>query len=168
MLEHKSDPYSSAIVDAYLEGLVGSSKVNKVLRVGSITYLGAQHPMSGKLVEKFGIQFSALSFHRCIINGCLFMTDKRDNLRTCNYYAQLEDQSFIRISEFIVDLQGNSEQTFCRPLVVRSNQYSSVVKEIIGYSDGKLVPTNHITSICVQVDVEDKKYITPLPNLLHY
>ncbi|KAJ8671485.1 hypothetical protein QAD02_002744 [Eretmocerus hayati] len=49
-----------------------------------------------------------------------------------------------------------------------SNRYSSVVKEIIGHSDEELVPTHDIISICAQIDIENKKYIIPLPNLLHY
>ncbi|KAJ8678284.1 hypothetical protein QAD02_014071 [Eretmocerus hayati] len=168
ILQAMMGPTADEIVKSYCQRLK-CSRPNGVVTIDKISYLGKKQKVDVELVRKFNIKSSMEQFSRCIIKGCSFMNDKKENARSCNYFAQLKGGQYIKISHFLVDFLNKDQLTVCRTIDVVHNRFSETVMEIKSFSDQEfLVRTDDIETICVQVDIDNLKYITPVPNQLHY
>lgn len=96
----------------------------------------------------------------------LIATSEKSNKRSCNYYAQLIDGTYIKIWHFLVDLNNKSKLTVCEIIETLPNKYASVVTEITHIADKKCISTNEIVKPCIFIKTKDAMYIIPVPNVI--
>lgn len=90
--------------------------------------------------------------------------------RTNNSFAQMKDGTFIQIDYFIVDEDLGTEHVIYKAIATENflpNHYSflQTVKEIndtLASAD-----VNEVENICVFLEIRNKKYICPVPNLFY-
>ncbi|KAJ8676851.1 hypothetical protein QAD02_012638 [Eretmocerus hayati] len=165
MLQQKSDPFTSKIVEGYCDGMVGGEQA-KHLRVNSNTYLGKPRVVDLESMKKWMVNPSTKSYIKYVIGRCLFMSAEKQNRRSCNYFAQLKCGSFIKILKFLVDVREEKETTVCKFINVRDNCYARAMKEIVSFDEGEeLIPTSVIEKICIHIEIESTAYNIPSPNM---
>ena len=96
--------------------------------------------------------------------GCLYISSYVKNKRSDTSYAQLEDNSFIRISQFLVDKENNIEQTLCKKVDASEVTGCEAMYKITNIcTDEKLEDTSKIARICVMTTTDKIRHITPVP-----
>ncbi|KAL7290768.1 hypothetical protein TKK_0015515 [Trichogramma kaykai] len=95
--------------------------------------------------------------------------------RSNNSYAMLKDGSYIVIDEFIVDKVNKKELTICREVstidslaLPECNNYKKmrVIRKIS--KEQIIIETETIAKVCIYMNVDNKKYVCSVPNLIHY
>ena len=164
-LEQSVYPFSSAQVKKYCESF-GRKKLKNFNQTNNITYLG-KGKLNSFLNKKLGTSKNARCYDRITKDHCLYKSSLKENKRSCNSYAQLENGSFIKIIKFMIDEE--KEITVCKFLVIKkfplSDTHFLVEKES---SELSLVKTEEIKKVCVFIQIEKASYICTTPNLLHY
>lgn len=147
-----------------------SKTVQKTLAVTSkIRYFS--ETSSAKLLNialKLGLEPTKISFFtKMIKDQCAYLTFKKNNKRSDNSFAVLEDGSFIQIESFIVHRGTNRELTLCKRIIVNNLSVSRV--EVIKIrTKCDVIDTKTIKSICVFINLPEIQYLCNLPNLLFY
>lgn len=165
-LEKKLYSDSSKIVQHFCQH-VTSPQTRKTLKLSNVTYFGKGKSIPMNLIH-FNVPTTTLIFSKMVLNGCLYATSEKVNKRSCNYYAQLSDGSFIKILYFLVDTNSKMEKTVCQILKTRHNRYASVVKEATHISEEICIDTNLITKSCIFIETKDATYITSVPNTISH
>ena len=89
-------------------------RIRNSLKLSFITYLGIGTVTEEDIIRKFGLSVEeTVAFSRVIINSCLYMSEEKSNVRSCNSYVQLSDGSFVKIKQFLVDTNNSKEITLC-------------------------------------------------------
>ena len=168
VLEESVNPKCSDGVIKYCKNLTSRKKNN--FKPSSFTYLGKEHMIDVFLMRKFNLSERTKVYSKIVIKGCLFASSRKINRRSCNYYAQLTaDKRFIKIIDFLVDVDNNVELTTCNVLQTRLNEYCAIIEEVLTISGNVVaVQTKEIGTICIFIETDSGNYIIPLPNLLHY
>ena len=94
------------------------------------------------------------------------MNTRKINLRSCDHFPQRRDNRFVQLIEFIID--NDNEITIVKVIRTKSNYYSKPIRDVVDFSDEICVKTDKIWRNCVFLESEDKSFIIPVPNELHY
>lgn len=165
LLEDKIYPNCPKSVIEYCIN-VKTPLTKKIFKLTNIMYVGKEKHVQRDIMEKFNISQTASAYYKIIIDGCIFMNSRKINARSCDQFAQLLDGRFVKLIDFIVD--GENEITICQVLKTKANYYSSVVQDICDFSDNICIKTHDILKICVYIEIHNKMYIIPVPNMLQY
>lgn len=168
ILEKVVYPESCRTVEKYCRNLTGP-QVKKVFKSSSITYFGKGKVIDNFLIEKFEVSVTTKSFSKLVKEGCLYTSSAKNNARSCNYFAQLKDGKFVKIINFLVDVERNNELTVCKMIKTKSNAYADVIHDILEVSDDiTAVPTNEIAKVCIYIESNKKACIIPVVNPYFY
>ena len=149
--------------------MLQAPQTKKTYKLSNITYFGPSKTIEKFYVEKFNLHPNTKTYSKMILNSCLFRTSTKLNQRSCNYYAQLANEKFVKIKHFFVDVTNSTEITICQVISVTSNKYSEIVKNVTYISNEEIcVKTHDISKICVYVETNAKHYIIPVPNIYFY
>lgn len=108
-------------------------------------------------------------YSKMIKDGCVYQSYEIENRRTCNAYARLQDQTFIRIIYFVHNLERKEyyvEYNIIDTLphnVPDSIYICSRVKE-----ESCWCHVEKLDTVCVFLQLENVEFIIPSPNILHY
>ncbi|XP_031777409.1 uncharacterized protein LOC116415911 [Nasonia vitripennis] len=167
ILENRLYPYCSKLVLDFCQQIT-SPLARKTLKISCITYFGCGNIVPPNIALLFNVAKTTLIFSKMVLNGCLYATSEKINKRSCNYYAQLTDETFIKILYFLVDTESKVESTVCEVIKTRPNKYANVVKEVTNISEKICVPTSFIVKPCIFIDTKDGMYIIPVPNVISH
>lgn len=166
-LEQTIYPNCSDIPNFFKDSLI--SKAKKVFKLTEIKYIGKSKSIEPFLIETCDVSESTRLYKKMIYKGCLYQTSAKNNPRSCNYYAQLKNDGFIKINHFLVDAERNKEITVYNRLITRNNKYVNFIQNVVKISDENSVePTAEIKTICIFMKIENIMYIIPAPNLFKY
>lgn len=168
ILEKNLYPHSSDIVKHYCSTLA-KPQTKKCLQLSEITYFGSGKLIDQQVLDTFRLSSNTQTFMRMIKSGCLYASIEKENLRSCNSFAQLTDKRYIQIITFLVDLESDSEVVMCNFVQTTRSKYSDALQKIIKIdTEASAVKTIDVDKICVFVHVTDSRYICSVPNLYKY
>ncbi|XP_031781767.1 uncharacterized protein LOC116416702 isoform X1 [Nasonia vitripennis] len=171
IVQERVYPDANELVQMYCNDILGV-KVIKFCKLTEITYFGIGDCVSNDVLNTVQLsQNSAKVFFKMVKDGCLYESSIKLKRRSNNSFAQLRNNTFIRILKFIVHDQTNQELTVCNLLNTRhrfTNHYRNlqVIERIC--DEQIIVPTNEIMTVCVVMKILGTMYICSVPNLLHY
>ena len=148
---------------------IDSNESKNVFKFNLNTYFGQETLVDQHYIENFNVTKSTKMFSKMVYKKCIFTSSIKVNERSCSYYAQLNDKRFIKIIDFLIDIDKNIEITACQVMQTRSSTYTNVIKEVVNVSDRIIaVSTNEIIKVCVCIESNNRTYIIPVINLLKY
>lgn len=162
-------PESSPRVKKYCSNLVNRN-TQKTCKVNSGRYFGTPKIAKEAWVQKLQLSPQAVSYKRLVKDKCVYSSITRQNERSNNSYAQLSDGSFVKIIEFIVDEQLESEYVIFKYLVTENafrNQHPHLQKVISLQTSVQATYVESLEKIAVFIKVKEKQYICSVPNLLY-
>ncbi|KAJ8665720.1 hypothetical protein QAD02_007382 [Eretmocerus hayati] len=168
VLESIVHPEQPTVLKTYNNKL-SAPKRKKVFKPASITYFDSGVEVCRRYVQLHNVSLGTMIFDRAVINGCLFMSNTEENLRSCNYYAKTTGGKFIEIVKFLYDFDNSSEYTVCHSIKTRKNHICDVMNEVVGIAPQEgIICSSDIDVICVFVDNDSKQFISPIPNPYFY
>ncbi|XP_032458059.1 uncharacterized protein LOC116417910 [Nasonia vitripennis] len=168
MLEKIVYPNTTSRIEIFYKD-INVPYTKKVFKLTNITYLGKENSIDQCECEKFSISITTKNFFRMIINGTLYMSSKKTNARSCNYYVQLVNGQFIKLDSFLVDVERKCEITLYQLINTTCYANSNAIKEITSINDEILsVESSQIYRIATFIQIGKKMYIIATPNLYFY
>ncbi|XP_016837405.1 uncharacterized protein LOC100678206 [Nasonia vitripennis] len=164
-------PYIDETVKIYCDDILEPS-IQNFSKILNITYFGKGETIDDLLSTRFGLPTNALVYYKLIKDGCLYESNLKQKRRSNNAFVLLKDNStFVRIEKFIIDEESKQELTICSILKTRhyfTKHYHmlQLIEKI--EPDYSIIHTQDIKTISTMMNVMNKLYLTPLPNLLHY
>lgn len=115
---------------------------------------------------------NSLSFSRISKNRCLYATDEKQNEKSENSFAILNDGKYVQLNNFVIDIDDEKNYILCRNLTIINHSLCEGVANLFVIkktsTDICKIETKEIKSFCACFVVDSKKYITKIPNLLNY
>lgn len=169
VLETKVYPTASASVKDYCD----MKNVQKTfsLSLEGPTYFGTPRIIGQSMLQKFNLSRKySRAFSKMVKCGCLYNTSKKDNDRSCNYYAQLTDGRFIKIYLFVIDEEQEEEYTIYNAIETENFLSMNNPIKIVENTSAEFnkVYTKNIRTVCIFQKIGQMEYICPIPNLYHY
>ena len=146
-------------------------KTKKARKSLGVTYFGSSQVPDSYTMKKFNLPLNCLIYQRMVKNKCLFISGNKVNQRSSNAFAQLENNQFIHIKEFIVCNSLEEEDLTIYNLInVRKDPHCSHLYQITSISrDEYACFTKNIKKICVYYSLNEVElYISPVCNMLYY
>ena len=104
-------------------------------------------------------------------DGCLYLSNAKENQRSDNSYAILVDVSYVKIIEFIVDRESKKEFIIYQKLRTRPafQGRCKMIQKITSITGQETaIPTSSLSKVCVHMNIQSQQYIYALPNLCSY
>ena len=103
-------------------------------------------------------------------DSCVYLSSVIENERSCNSYAILKNNSFIKIMYFIYDTEANHRPLcLCYQIDTVEHEHSSSIHICTNvHTKSMLIDIEDIAGICVYMEIEDLRFISSCPNLLDY
>lgn len=109
------------------------------------------------------------AYRKMVKGGCVYKCCIKENRRSCDYFAQLRDGTFIKINIFVVDVLAKEEWTCCHVVNTQACEYSQELRKVTSIGgERKWIKTTEIRRISVFLDIEDEQLLCPVPNERHY
>lgn len=172
-LENRVMPDASLVVQKFCQDIDHRTAKN-FLGMPSATYFGNGFPTPCTLqqAQELNLSNDIKEFHRMVKDGVLYCSCNRENEKSVNYFAYTDDGIFIRILKFVIDRSAEKEICICNIVKTFNNLLSEnlrCLKKVINVENKiHAVKVEHISRICVFVEVEDNAYLIPVPNTHHY
>lgn len=169
ILEEAITPHSSETVSKYCKNL-SKTEVKKTIKLSDVRYFGNEKSISEEILEAVGLQSQKFHvYHRIVKDSCAYKTCTKVNERSCDSYAKLEDNSFIKCIAFIINTKTKEELTLCNTIGVTSMEYCRYLYKVNYVScEVRAIPTANINRICLFMPVKKKSFISAVPNSFHY
>ena len=116
-------PFCSFSVKNYYN-TIGTTTAKNTLQTNHVRYFGSASRVNASWVEKLNLPEESSSFKKIVKNGCLYMSSVKNNKRSDNSYAQLQNGLYVKINHFIVHLETVTEYTIVQK-VLTTNAYSN-------------------------------------------
>lgn len=142
-----------------------TAKVKNVFRSDGIVYFGKVLIHDEVLSS---LSSSSTFYYKMVKDKCQYESSMITKVRSNNSFILLSNGQFACIHCFIVN--SDNELTLCS-IVSTKNCYNDFDKllEVDRIEKEKIfVPTKNIKKICVMMNISNKIFISPVPNLLHY
>lgn len=145
-------------------------RIQKCLRVSEDIYFSGEidDNKTADLYSRCKVSTLFKAYLRMIKGGCVYKSSYIRNDRSCDSYAILKNGVFIKIILFIYDPETKNKFCICNRINVIEHDFSSFVFICISEQPLKLEDINAIDKICVFVEVQGARFISPCPNLLNY
>ena len=168
-IEKYVHPDNLNIINHYCKNYA-PKRVKNYLKVNNISYFGSWKPViNHELLQKYRLSEHTHIYKKIVKNNCLYKSCTPEYKRSCNHFAQLEDGSYIKIINFLVDLETETQITHCYPLITSEVSYCKNLKKVRNINSKSIYIFTHlIDRVCVSVDINETQYICPVPNLQHY
>lgn len=149
---------------------INNTRLKTSFKVSNITYLGESNSVSTRISMKLNLSAStALEYSRIVKDNCLYTSNAIENERSANYFAILENNTFIEITSFLVDPSTSEEVTLYKKIYVDPIIECPHIRKVRMVSTKiKATPTKNIKKICIFITTKKNQLIIPLPNLLNY
>ena len=149
-----------------------SSMVKKTLQVSKTRYFSPTSTINRSWIENLNLSSeSSVSYRKMVKNGCLFLSSTKSNKRSDNAYVTLDNNTYVKVNDFIVDRSMGKEYTVVQKLVTTNafgNDYK-MLQKIISINDVEsAIPTTTIAKVCVHISLRNDEYICAVPNLYSY
>lgn len=167
LLEEKIYPSCSGTVLNYCQNVLGA-RTKKIIKITNVSYFGRGKSLTARANEIVNVSNEAKAYTKIIYLNCLFATSDKLNVRSCNYYAQLNDNRYIKRKTFILDFRNRQELTICHIIKTKDSPLNVFFKEILEYSELISVITHLISKICTVINIDKQSYIISAPNMLSY
>ena len=170
ILKDRIYPECSSTVKHFCNN-IGVTMVQKTLRISTTRYFGSGFSVNKDWVEKLNLSEQALSYHRIVKSGCLYMASIRNNKRSDNSFAQLRDSSYVKLINFIVDSNTEREYTIVQKIQTENlfpDNSCNILQKILEINEASAIPTGDIARVCVHVVNNSTQYLCTVPNLYFY
>ena len=159
----------SYTVQKYCED-VTAIRIQRSIRSKRIRYFGNELLLSSDVVDELGLTAKSFGIYSKIVkDGCVFDSCEIRNSRSCNSYARLQNNMFIKCYAFLFDEETDDDLTLCYNLETEKSKFCHNI-HVLNFTRRNLVlvPTADICMICVLMNVSQIDYICELPNSLYY
>ncbi|KAJ8674090.1 hypothetical protein QAD02_005352 [Eretmocerus hayati] len=167
LVEKKVLEVESSRVEGFYSGLHGNL-VEKFVRGQNSIYFGMNRSLDASTRALFQFPATTRTFPRMARHGSLFATKLKQNKRSDNTVAQLEDGRYIQIKEFVYDRDHGIEQTICSLIQTKNWEFATNIKEVECYGPEILIETHLIWKPCVVMRLGFGDFLCPVPNLHRY
>ena len=168
LAKHVSEKEDSPMIEfcSHLE----SRETKKTAKLFDCRYFGKPTFTSQKWIEELNLSNDfTVSYFRMVKENCIFSSKKKSALRTGNCFAQISDDTLIKIVEFIVDSEKFKEFTICFKVITENLNFCGSVKKVVGINKELMaVETDDIKNIAVYVKIKKNAYISCVPNMFHF
>lgn len=110
-------------------------------------------------------------YKKLVKNSCLYLSSLKNNKRSNNSYALLEDGSYVKLKYFIVNFDTKEEYAIIQRIEIENafGRSCPMLKEIVDtVEEESFVSTKRIVKVCVHMTIKDKQYLCSVPNLHFY
>ena len=102
--------FSSFIVKYFCNTIVTITARN-TLKTSSIRYFGSASRVNASWLQKLNLLEQSFLLEKNVKNGCLYISSTKNNKRSDNSYAQLQNRSYVKIHNFMVQSGAQTEYT---------------------------------------------------------
>lgn len=160
-----------APVHSFIEDLK-HKKSKRTVKLNSSRYFGvSSHKPNEYWENRLNLSSDSTIYTKMVKDQCLYLGESVQRLRSDQSHAFTTDGRFIRLVNFIVDNQENTEHLLCRFVTVQNIMDNAFfpMKKIVSVSDEIIPIKNEDLARCsVVVAIENSSFISPVPNLHHY
>ena len=99
------------------------------------------------------------------------MSSEKNNKRSDNSYAYLQNGLYVKIKHFIVHSESLTEYTIVQKVLTTNafNNACGILQRIVELvNEESAVLTNDIVKVCVHMAFNDNEYLCVVPNLDYY
>lgn len=153
----------------YLENFL-IKRTKNCQKVDNLSYYGTRkYCLDPHFLARYNLSFNSVIYTRIIKDRCLYTTNHRENSKSCNYYAQLKDLSFIKIINFVYDPNASRNYVICDKLITTTSIYNQFMHRIHPLDENPIIiNTSELNRVCVYIEIENDSFVCPLPNLYSY
>ena len=162
-------PENTNIINHYCKNYA-PKRVKNYLKVNNISYFGSWKPViNNEILQQYNLSEHTHIYKKIVKNNCLYKSCYPEYKRSCNHFAKLTDGSYIKIINFLVDLETDTQITHCYLLTTRDVSYCKDLKKVVNINSKSIyILTQLIERVCVSIDINETQYISSVPNLQHY
>lgn len=164
----------SEIVKTYCNNTF-TRRVQKCLKVGKRTYFGAGEEVNTDIKEQLSLSEDSVCFERMVHKGCLYISSLKDNQRSDDSVALLQDGTYVQIMSFIVDKLNKRELIQCRRINLETANihYNCTHVKNVSQTENcnnelEFIETDQINRISVHYNIGDTEIVSAVPNSLYY
>lgn len=159
---------SSEIIKSQLDRFI-LRRTKNYHKSDNVSYLSSRkYCLQSQFLAKFNLPSNSYRYTRILKDRCIYASNAKKNVRSCNYYAQLKDSSFVKLKYFIYDPDTKSNITICEKLITERSNRNKNIHFVKGSDCIILIPTSKLRTVCVIAELESKIYVCPLPNTYFY
>ncbi|XP_071639002.1 uncharacterized protein [Temnothorax longispinosus] len=140
-------------------------------KISHARYFGTNYPTNVRWIQELGLSHESRVYHKIVKERCLYISSRKNRLRSNNSFALTKEGSFIRIIDFIIDPLSRKEYTICNVVNTEHifDNNNTSMKKVIDIPNALLaIETNTIERVCVFIDINNAMYICAVPNLFFY
>ena len=150
---------------------LGTSMLENTMKLSNSRYFGISSNVNVVWAENLNLSHRARSYKKLVKAGCLYVSSTKYNKRSDNAFAKLNNGSYVRIMEFIVDPEFRQEFTICHKLQTRPafrGKQKNLQKVTSIIVNETAIPTANIHVVCVHMKIRNEEYICAVPNHCSY
>ena len=144
----------------------------KSVKIGNNRYFGKEVIVPDDEIQQLDLPVGEYrEFRKMFKNKCIFKTSLKELPRSNNSCALTNDQEFIQVVKFLVNITNESEYTVCKRINILSNFSNELTNIKIIDSidvDVSVVETSKILKLCTLMKVRNTSYISSIPNNYNY
>lgn len=170
VMRYINQTFPSEIVK-YHENELKFIHMNETVKISAnIRYFGAAEVLDPAFLNECKLDLhNTRSYKRIVKDRCFFTSCDITNERSCNFYARLKNNCFIKISKFLLDSKNACEKTLYYPVTVEnSGLYEQLYKVTDVGEKLKVIETHHTSAICIYMEINNTKYICTIPRIISY
>ena len=163
-------PFCSFSVENYCSK-IGTTTATNTFQTNHVRYFGSASKLNASWVEKLNIPEESSCFKKIVKSGCLYMSSEKNNKRSDNSYAYLQNGLYVKIKHFIVHSESLTEYTIVQKVLTTNafNNGCGILQRIVEVvNEESAVLTNDIVKVCVHMAFNDYEYLCVVPNLYYY
>lgn len=146
-----------------------NKRFQEIVEVDQDTFFNDEFHLNDEIQRNFNLSNSAKAYRQMLKNGCPYTSAHKVNARSCNSYAVLEDNTFIRIILFVNDPETRQQICIYSSIDVMEYEHFSTLKMCTSFKKSlKSVNVKNISKICVMMELDDVKFICPMANMQTY
>lgn len=151
--------------------LQGTSAVKHTIKFLNSRYFGKPLPVNIKWIEQLQLSSRARAFNKIVKENCLFLSSTKENKRSNNSFGQLNCGSYIKIINFIIDVQSKKQFIICYKLKTKSlfQRRFKMLHQIEATEETEIaIPTESLNKVCVLMIIKNVEYICAVANLYSF
>lgn len=170
ILEKQILPHASIKVEAFCTQQ-GTSSVKHTIKLFNSRYFGKPVDVNSKWIDELHLSSRARAFNKMVKDSCLFVSCGKENKRSDNSFGQLMCGSYVKIINFVIDLQSKQHFVICYKLKTQKafkKHFKMLHKIVTTENIETAVPVENLNKVCVHVNIKGLEYVCAVPNLCSY
>ena len=143
--------------------------VKQTVKLTEIRYFGKQLEPNSIIIQRLNLLLDQTkSFEKIVKSNCVFKSCQKRCNRSNDSYAQLKNGQFIKIRQFLFDMNNTKDYTVYHKIDVENMPCGELtgLKRVVNVQrDVSVTETQNVLKICVFMTANNCSYISTLPNM---